>query len=122
MTPISPKCIVGLLIYIFTHNNGHLCIIILSLNIYGIHSPYCIIFIEHVPEEGPERQKHIRLPHVCILLYLIIVLFLEYIYIYIYVMICLTARNMNNPKYQAISWKQSTVSCRPMSPELSQAL
>lgn len=37
-------------------------------------------------------------------------------------MICLTARNMNNPKYLAVSWNQSTVSCRHMSPELSEAL
>jgi hypothetical protein len=37
-------------------------------------------FIEHLPEEGPERQKYVGgLSHVCILLYLIIVLFLEYI-------------------------------------------
>lgn len=52
----------------------------LSLNIYDIHSPYCIFFIQHLPEEGPERQKHVGgLPHVCILLYLITLLFLEHI-------------------------------------------
>jgi len=66
------------------HTNGHLCIIILSLNIYYIRSPYCIFFIEYLPEESPEGQKHVAgLPHVCFLLYLIIVLFLEYIYNYL---------------------------------------
>lgn len=38
---------------------------------------YCV---EYLPEDGRKRLKHVgRLPHVCMLLYIIIVQLLEYI-------------------------------------------
>ena len=49
------------------------------MHIYDIPTNYCICLCWVIPWRWPKNAKHVGLPHVCIILYLIIVQLLEYI-------------------------------------------